>query len=246
MAQKKKSSSTAKKASAVQTKKAPAAQVQQNGVTMEETLNRWEEFIEKNKTAIIAVVCAIIVAAVGISLYKTKVVEPRELRVSEYLFPGENYFMDGQYQKALEGDGSSFLGFEEIAANYRNTKAGKLAGAYAGLCLAQLDSCELAIKYLSKYKGKDQMIAPAVLSALADCYASTDQLQLAASTFQKAAKKADNDLLSPLYLFNAGLIYEAMEQPSQALKLYNSIKSDYPASREASNIDAYITRLTSK
>lgn len=238
MAQKK-SNSTVRKASAPQ-------QGQQNAVNMEETINRWEEFIEKNKTTIVVAVCVIIVAAVSISLYRTKVVEPREIKVSEYLFPGENYFMDGQYQKALEGDGSNFLGFGEIAENYSNTKAGKLAGAYAGLCLAQLDSCDLAIQYLSKYKGKDQMIAPAVLGALADCYASTDQLPLAATTFLKAAKKADNDLLSPFYIFQAGLIYEAMEKPSQALKLYNSIKSDYPASREASNIEAYITRLASK
>ncbi len=212
--------------------------------TMEETLNRWEEFFEKNKMGIIIAVCALILLVVGVSLYKTKVVEPRENKVAEYIFPGETYFMAGDYKMALEGDGQSFPGFIDIADNYSGTKAGKLAGAYAGLCLAQLDSCDLAIKYLSKFNGKDQMVAPAVLGALADCYASTDQLSKAAATFEKAAGKADNGLLTPYYMFQAGLIYEAMEQPAQALKLYQTIKTKYPASQEASTIEEYIARVT--
>lgn len=226
------------------TKKNVAAAAKEQQGTMEETLNRWEEFFEKNKMTIIVAVCALVLIVVGISLYKSKVVEPRELKVAEYLAPGETYFMAGDYKMALEGDGADFIGFTEIADQYSGTKAGKLAGAYAGLCLAQLDSCDLAIKYLSKFNGKDQMVGPAVLGALADCYASTDQLSKAAVTFEKAAKKADNGMLTPYYLFQAGLIYEAMDQPAQALKLYQTIKAKYPASQEMVTIDEYIARVS--
>ena len=213
---------------------------------MEETLNRWEEFFEKNKMSIIIAVLALVVIVVGISLYKSKVVEPRELKVAEYLYPAENWFMAGDYKMALEGDDADLMGFQEIAEQYPRTKSGKLAGAYAGLCLAQLDSCQAAISYLSKFNGKDKMVGPAVLGALADCYASTDQLSKAADTFLKAAKKADNGLLTPYYLFQAGLIYEAMDQPAQALNLYNKIKLQYPTSQEGSTIEEYITRVTVK
>lgn len=225
-------------------KKVSEAKEQQ--VTMEETLNRWEEFFEKNKNGIITALCIVVILIVGIFLYQSKVVKPRETRVAEYLFPAENYFMAGDYKTALEGNGADVPGLLEIADEYSNTKAGKLAAAYAGLSYAQLDSCEIAISYLKKYNGKDQMVAPAVLNALADCYASTDQLAKAAETFLLAAKKADNGLISPYSLFQAGLIYEALGKPAEALKLYKRIKVEYPMSDQAVTIDEYITRVTAK
>lgn len=221
-----------------------AKAVREQESTMEETLNRWEEFFENNKMGIILAVIALILIVVGISLYKSKVVEPRERKVAEYSFAGENYFMAENYDMALNGDGNGFVGFIELADKYSNTKAGKLASAYAGLCLAQKDSCEQAIRYLEKFNGKDQMVGPAVLGALADCYASTDQLDKAAATFAKAAKKADNGLLTPMYLFKEGLIYEALDQPAKAAELYRRIKIEYPGSQEAVTIDQYITRTT--
>ncbi len=221
-------------------------QAQAEASSMEETLSKWEVFFEENKNKIIIAICAIVVIIVAIFLYRTKVVQPRETRVAESMYQAENYFVNEQYSKALNGDEFGNMGLMEVADNNGGTKAGKLAAAYAGLCLAQLDSCDLAIKYLSKFNGKDQMVGPAVLGALADCYASTNQNAKAASTFLKAAKKADNDLLSPYYMFQAGLIYEAEAQPAQALKLYKQIKSEYPGSQEASVIDSYIKRLSSK
>lgn len=216
-------------------------------VNIEEALNRSEQFFNKNKKIIFASLIAIIVIIVGGMLYKSKIVEPREVKVAEAMFPGETYFVNGEFEKALSGDGVDYIGFEEIANTYGNTKAGKLANAYAGLCYAQLDNFEEAAKYLAKFDGKDEMASPAVLGALANCYASMEDFSKAAATFEEAAKKADNALLSPYYLFQAGLVYElSLENPAKALKLYNSIKFDYPNSKEAQTIEQYITRVSSK
>lgn len=215
-------------------------------VNIEEALNRSEQFFNKNKKIIFAAVIAIIVIVVGGMLYKTKVVEPRETAAAEAMFAGETYFMNGDFATALNGDGVDFIGFEEISNTYSNTKSGKLANAYAGLCCAQLDSFEVAAQYLAKFDGNDEMASPAILGALANCYASMDNLDKAASTFVKAAKKADNGLLTPYYLFQAGLVYESLESPAKALDLYNQIKFDYPGSKEAQTIEQYITRVSSK
>lgn len=222
----------------------PASQEKQGN--LEEVLTHSEEFFVNNKKTIFGVLIAIIVIIAGGMFYNAKIAEPREVKASEALFPGEGYFMNGDYVTALEGDGADYIGFGQIAKEFRSTKAGNLANAYAGICCAQLDSFEVAAKYLSKFKGNDQMASPSILGALANCYASMDKLDKAVSTFLKAAKKADNNLLTPYYLFQAGLIYESMEKPEQALKLYNRIKIEYPASNEASDIENYIVRLTSK
>ena len=222
----------------------PATKQEQKG--LEEALSKSEQFFENNKKTIFGCLIAIIVIIAGGMLYYHKVVQPRQLRAAEAIFPGETYFVNGDYSTALNGDAYGFDGFEALSKQYKSTKAGKLAGLYAGLCYAQLDSMDMAQKYLEKFSGKDQMVAPAAIGALANCYANAGQNSKAAATFEKAAKKANNNLLSPYYYFQAGLIYEAMDKPAQALKIYNMIKTQYPESIESQDIDKYIARLTSK
>lgn len=54
-----------------------------------------------------------------------------------------------------------------MAEQFSGTKAANLAKAYAGLCYAQLGQYDEAIKYLTEFDGKDQMVGPAVLAAAA-------------------------------------------------------------------------------
>ena len=227
-------------------KKAVNPAPKQDPKGLEEALSKSEQFFENNKKTIFGCLIAIIVIIAGGMLYNAKVAQPRQLKAAEAIFPGETYFVNGDYSTALNGDAYGFEGFETLSKQYKSTKAGKLAGLYAGLCYAQLDSMEVAQKYLAKFSGKDQMVSPSVLGALANCYATSGEYTKAISTFEKAAKKADNNLLSPYYYFQAGLIYESIDKPAQALKTYKMIKAKYPDSIEGQVIDKYIARLTNK
>ncbi|MBP5690873.1 MAG: tetratricopeptide repeat protein [Bacteroidaceae bacterium] len=213
---------------------------------LEEALSKSEQFFENNKKTIFSCLIAIIVIIAGGMLYNAKVAQPRQIKAAEAIFPGETYFANGDYSTALNGDAYGFDGFEALAKQYKSTKAGKLAGLYAGLCYAQLDSMDIAQKYLEKFSGDDQMVAPSAMGALANCYATNGQVSKAASTFEKAAKKANNNLLSPYFYLQAGILYESLDKPAQALKLYKMIKVKYPESNESQEIDKYIARLTSK
>ncbi len=213
---------------------------------LEEALSKSEQFFENNKKTIFSCLIAIIVIIAGGMIYNAKVAQPRQIKAAEAIFPGETYFANGDYSTALNGDAYGFDGFEALAKQYKSTKAGKLAGLYAGLCYAQLDSMDIAQKYLEKFSGDDQMVAPSAMGALANCYATNGQVSKAASTFEKAAKKANNNLLSPYFYLQAGILYESLDKPAQALKLYKMIKVKYPESNESQEIDKYIARLTSK
>ena len=227
-------------------KKAVKPAPKQDPKGLEEALSKSEQFFENNKKTIFGTLIAIIVIIAGGMLYNAKVAQPRQLKAAEAIFPGETYFVKGDYSTALNGDAYGFEGFESLSKQYKSTKAGKLAGLYAGLCYAQLDSMEVAQKYLAKFSGKDQMVAPSALGALANCYATAGQYGKAIATFEKAAKKANNNLLSPYFYFQAGLIYESIDKPAQALKTYKMIKAKYPESIESQDIDKYIARLTNK
>lgn len=218
---------------------------QQATPTVEETLNKSEAFFLKYKKAIICAVVALIVIIAGAVLYKTYVSEPKEQKASTALAKGQEYFAQGNFKQALEGDSLNFKGFATIASEYSSTDAGNLANLYAGLCFAQLDKWEDAAKYLEKFDGaNDQMISPAAIGALGNVYAHLNQLDKAVSTLKKAADKADNNSLSPTYLIQAGEILESQGKKSEALKLYQTVKEKYFNSLQYQTIDAYIERVS--
>ena len=102
---------------------------------------------------------------------------------------------------------NSYKGFLKVADEFSGTAAGNLANAYAGICYAQLGKYEDAVKYQDKFSAKDQLVSPAILGTIGNCYAEMGQLDKAAGTLLKAADKADSQALSPIYLIQAGQLF---------------------------------------
>ena len=214
---------------------------------MEQTLNQSEAFFLKYKKAVIAVVLALIVIIVGAVLYKTYISEPREQKASTAIAKGQDYFAQGLFQQALEGDSTGYKGFAKLADEYSTTAAGNLANLYAGLCNAQLGKWEAAAKFLEAYDGVDDaMVSPAAVGALGNAYAHLNQLDKAVTNLKKAAEMADNNSLSPTFLVQAGEILESQGKNDEALKLYQTVKEKYFNSMQSQTIDAYIERVSNK
>ena len=217
---------------------------QQAAPVTEQTISQSEAFFLKYKKAVIAAVIAIVVIIAGIVLYQTYVSGPNEQKASTMLAKGQQYFMEGDYQKALNGDSISFKGILNVAKEYSSTKAGNLANLYVGLCYAQLDKWQEAAQYLEKFEGADDaMISPAAVGALGNAYAHLNQLDKAVSNLKKAAEMADNNSLSPTFLIQAGEILESQGNKVEALKLYQQVKDKYYNSMQYQTIDAYIERV---
>jgi len=217
---------------------------QQGAPVAEQTLNQSEAFFLKYKKAIIAVVVAIVLIIAAVVLYQTYVAGPNEQKASTSLAKGQQYFLAGDYQKALNGDSTSYKGFLNVIKEYGSTKAGNLANLYAGLCYANLDKWQEAADYLEKFDGADDaMISPAAIGALGNAYAHLNQLDKAVNTLKKAAEKADNNSLSPTFLIQAGEILESQGKKAEALQLYQQVKDKYFNSMQYQTIDAYIERV---
>ena len=159
-------------------------------------------------------------------------------KAQQNIWEAEQLFSQGEYAQALEG-------FEEVIDEYGSTPTGNTAKAYAGLCQKNLGNYAEAISLLKDFSGKDNVMAPAILSALGDCYVDqeTPEYTKAAETFIKAAKAADNAMFTPLFLKKAGLAYEAAEDNASALKAYQNIKDNWAETSIAASIDKYIERV---
>ncbi len=209
------------------------------------TVDKTTAFVEKNKKILIGIIAAIVIILGGIYAYYTLIAQPNEEKASYLLSKGQEYFVVGNYDIALNGDKTDFTGFANIAKKYGSTKAGNLANLYAGLCYAQKGDTKNAIKFLEDFNGKgDQMISPAAIAALGNCYAQAGDINKAISHLKEAAEKANNNTLSPLFLVQAGELLESQNKPEEALKLYQKAKKDFPVNSEVLNIDKYIQRVT--
>ena len=218
----------------------------QDPLDVEEALMTSEAFLFKYKNIIVGVVVAIVVIVCGTLGYKHFISEPNELKASEASFMAERYFGNDEFEAALKGDSLGNMGFLKIADEFSDTKAGKLANAYAGVCYAKLAQYEDAAKYLDKFSASDFMVAPAMLGTIGNCYAQLGQLDKAAATLLKAAEKANSVVLSPVYLLEAGQILEKQGKNSEAVEAYKQIKNKYGNSMQAMDIDKYIDRASIK
>jgi tetratricopeptide (TPR) repeat protein len=158
------------------------------------------------------------------------------------MFMAERYLEMDSLNLALKGDGN-YLGFLDIADNYKMTKAGNLAAYSAGICYLYLGNYNEAIKYLDKYKKKDQVIASIAIGATGDAYVELGDLEKGASKYEEAADYAENSFNTPVYLMKAANIYELQKKYDKALSLYERIQDKYPESTEGSTIDKYIARV---
>lgn len=215
-------------------------------LNVDEALGTSEAFLIKYKKIILGVIIGIVVILLAIMGYKHFISEPHELHASEAMFKAEELFRADNYEAALNGDSLGAKGFLNVAKEYSGTKAGNLANAYAGLCYAQLGKYEEALKSLNKFSAKDLLVNPAIMAATGNCYAQLGKLDKAAGLLVKAADIADSQALSPVYLIQAGEIYEKLGKNSEALKAYQLVKDKYFNSYQAMEIDKYIERAQIK
>ena len=212
---------------------------------IESTLGKTEMFIEKNQKTIIVVLAVIVVVVMAIFGVKKFVIEPREEAAQTAIFRAEQLFENDDYATALNGDGNN-AGFMDIINEYGGTKTGNLARYYAGICYLNTGDFNNAIKYLSEFKGKDQIVKPLATGAMGDAYLELDNAAEAAKCYEKAAKESKNSFTSPMFLMKAGLAYEMVENYNKALDMYQIIKADYPNSNEGFNVEKYIAFVEAK
>ncbi len=209
-----------------------------------EIFSRSEKFIEKYQKQILIGIGAVILVVVAILGVRHAYILPQEKKAENAMFRGEDYFSRNQFDLALNGDSVGYIGFEAIIDQYGMTPSANLAKAYAGVCYYKKGDMEKAMKYLKGFDADDKMIGPAVTGLIGDCYVNQGKTEQGIDYFNKAASKASNALLSPVYLKKAGIAYESLGEYKKAAGCYTQIKEKYPTSQEAASIEKYIDRAS--
>lgn len=212
---------------------------------LEEALTSGEQFIEKNQKMIVNVVLVLVVIIAGYFGYNRFIAEPHAQEAANQIFGAQNYFEKDSFNLALNGDGN-VLGFFEIADKYSSTPSGNLAKYYAGLSYLYMGEYQNAIQYLEKFSSDDLLLSNLAKANIGDAYMQLGEYRKAAENYKKAAASKTNDFSTPTFLMKNGLALEKSNDYSGALKVYEQIEQEYPASPEGRDIEKYIERAQLK
>ena len=210
--------------------------------SVEETLSKTEHFIETNQKLLINIGIALVVIVLGIYAIRNYYIIPREADASGQMFMAQKYFEKDSLKQALNGDGN-YPGFLTIIDDYKWTSASNLAHYYAGICYLKQGKFQDAIDQLKSFSGKDELVAPMAIGAIGDAYMELNQPDNAVSEYEKAANLRDNKFTTSMFLLKAAFAYEELKNNDKALELYTKIKTKYPNSIEAADVDKYISKI---
>ena len=212
-------------------------------IALDEHLSKSEKFIEKNLKTIVVAVVAVVIVVGGWFIYSNhmdKVESEAQVAISK----SQALFGQEQFYLALNGDGATSIGFLKVIDVYGGTKTSNIAKLYAALCYANTGKLDEAIKMFEDFNIQDDdIISPSSIAALGNCYVKKGENEKGAELLVKAATKANNNSLSPIFLLQAGEIYESLNNNAKALELYKQIKEKYFRSPISAEIDKYINRV---
>jgi tetratricopeptide (TPR) repeat protein len=208
---------------------------------VEETLTKTEQYLEENYKSLL-IGLGVIVVLVGIFWLGKIYLNRRNDEAQVQMYQAQKYLESDSLKLALNGDGN-YLGFIDIAKDYKWTSAGNLARYGAGICYLHLGNYEEAIDYLKKYSKKDKVIGSLAIGATGDAYVELGDLKKGIEKYIEAADFAGNSFNTPLFLMKAAELYETTNNFNDALKTYQRIKDEYPESTEGSTVDKYIARV---
>jgi len=207
---------------------------------VEQTLTSTEQFLEENYKPLL-IGLGVVVVLVGLFWLGRMYLGKQNDEAQSQMYQAQKYLELDSINLALNGDGN-YLGFLDIASEYKFTSAGNLAKYGAGICYLHLGNYEEAIDFLNKYSKKDKVIGSIAIGATGDAYVELGDVEKGISKYLEAADFAGNSFNTPLFLMKAAELYEMNGKYTDALKLYQQIKDEYPASTEGSSIEKYIAR----
>ena len=200
-----------------------------------ENVEKASKFINKNKTTLLSVLIGFFVVAgllVGYQFFS----DNQEAKAQNNLATAEQFYQEGDYDKALNGDSYNLTyGFAAIANEYSSTNAGNLALYYASVSSYKLGDIESALDYFSRYDAPKGILGVGPISFHASLLELNESLEKAAETYLKAANWDKNESTTPYNMYKAAEIYYELGSLAKAQELVDEILEKYPDNSEAVN-----------
>jgi len=215
---------------------------QEQIVNVQEAYSKTEQYVEENRNRLLIIAGILVVLFAGYFAVTRLYLAPKNEEGMNLLWKAEYWMEIDSVELALAGN-EAYYGFEYVADEYGSTEAGDLAAYYCGIIYLKKGEFQRSIDYLKDSDLDDALAGAVAKGAIGDAYAELGNFGEALSFYERAISHSSNILTTPVYIKKAGLLLEEQEKFTDALKMYQRIKDDYPKSNEARSIDSYIARV---
>lgn len=207
-----------------------------------EAFSRFEEYINRNKNIITAIVGGLVLVIGGYFAFKYLYLQPKEEEAQKQIFFAQRYLERDSLALALNGD-KNYPGFLKIIDDYKWTKAANLSHYYAGSIYLRQGKFDEAISHLKDFNGKKTAVQAMAYGLLGDAYTEKNDFSEGVDYYKKAAYTAENEATTPFFLNKAAMALEHEKKNDDARKLYEEIKTKYPNSAEGRDAEKALYRV---
>ncbi len=169
--------------------------------------------------------------------------QQKDTKAQSEMFQAVYYFEQGEFEKALQGDGV-YAGLLDIAKEYRFTKTANLAHFYIGTSYMYQKAYEAAIQHLQQFQAADFLLQARAWVLLGDAFTAQQAYGKAAQYYMKAVNYKPNKVFTPIYLSKAALAYEANRELQAALGCYQRIIEEFLESEQYAEACKHAARLS--
>lgn len=212
-------------------------------VDIVEVKDNAQSFVDQNQRLIFGLGIGLIVLVGGYFFYENLYKAPKEKEAMEQMFKAQEQFERDSFALALTNPGGGYVGFLDIIDSYGGTKASNLANYYAGVSYLNLGQFDAALDYMKSFSPAGHVGPVMKFGVLGDIYSELDQMDNAMSNYKKAINSGENEVLTAYYLKKLGMLHEKNGNLADARSSYEQVKTDFPNSPYATDIDKYITRV---
>ena len=202
-----------------------------------ESLSTAAQRLEDNKKYIYWALGAAAVIVLLVAGYVYGIHNPNVNKAKELIGKADLELLQGDSINALKD-------YEKVFDTYSN-KPAERAALNAAIILYQQGKNKEAAQYLEKYDPEGNIVAPAAMSLLGDCYVNLKQLDKALAAFDKAIGLANgNELYAPMFMLKKATVLHSQKKYAEEAAIYQDVKDNYPAYTQnyRVNIDKYIER----
>lgn len=197
------------------------------------------QFQQNKKAKLITYIAGgAVVLIIGIVLYQQFVSKPKALKAEDAYWAGLNLAEKDSTDAAIKE-------LTSVVKKYDGYAGGEVAEFILGRQYMNKGEFKKAIDVLEGVKASDTYVKADAIGLQGDCYSELKDYKKAAELYKKAAKKSENEMTTPKYLFKAALCAEELKDFDSALKMYEEIRDNYSNFAASKTIEKYIARVSS-
>jgi tetratricopeptide (TPR) repeat protein len=200
-------------------------------------------FFNKYNNTIYGVAFGLLVVVGALLALNKFYLQPRTEKASALMTAPIEYMMQGDtlsWNIALEGD-DEHEGFLTIASSFKFTRTANTANYFAGLCYLKLGDQEEALRYLLKFKKRDDIYWYGAQALISDIYDDQGDIKKAIRYCKKATGGKDS-YLTPVNLFKLGQLYERDGDLKKAIAAYETIQNQFFTEYQKMGVEKFLER----